>query len=431
MLPALHSLEFRVHTRVLVTLLVVLLVTASVLAEPAHRTLLREATEAQRAGDTAKAISLLESAAAVRPDYPRVLLNLARLRCAAGRADEAVVALRRLADLGLALKVKEDAAFAPLANRDDFAAIARQFIRNSLPQGVAFAGIELPGRTGIIESAAQSAGSGDWFFGDVRERCVWHRHADGRIEKFPDDTGQPGGVFAVLIDEDRGALWLSTSWVPQVSGYSGALAGTACLREYDLGTGKLRRSVELPRHESGRVVGSLALAADGTLYASDSTAPEIWRVAPASREARLFATSDEFVSLQGLALVDEDRALVVADYANGLWRIDTATADISLLPPPDKTTFFGLDGLTAAPEGLVAIQNGVSPERLLLIRMDAGRAISAEVLAAGQPGFGDLATGTVADGRAWVVATSGWAQFDDPAATPPPRTVLLFQTTLN
>lgn len=431
-LPALHSLEYRVHTRVVVTVLVVLLVTASVLAEPPHRTLVREAAAAQRSGDLALAIAKYESAVALRADYPRVLLSLARLYTAADRPEDAIARLRTLADMGLAFGVKDDSAFAALAGLAGFQSVAGQFARNTLQRGIASPKFQLAGQAGLIESAALRTETDEWFFGDVHQRCVWRRTPDGQLAKFPDHQDQPGGVFAVLVDEDRGALWLSTSSLPQVRGHTAAAAGHATLREYDLGTGRLRRSVTLPPRTEGRVVGSLALAADGTLYATDSVAPEIWRLDAGATAARLFLSHPDFVSLQGLALVEGDRTLIVADYANGLWRIDTATGRAALVPPPEQTTLFGIDGLTAAPEGLVAVQNGVNPQRLLLLRLDdAGRIASLEVLAAAQPGLDDLATGTVVDGRAYVVAASGWSRFDDPAAPPAPHTVMIFQTPLN
>ncbi|MDP2137345.1 MAG: hypothetical protein Q8J74_05780 [Candidatus Didemnitutus sp.] len=50
-LLATHSLHFRVHTRVLLTLLVALAATTLIWAEPTYRPLLREAGDAPRAAD--------------------------------------------------------------------------------------------------------------------------------------------------------------------------------------------------------------------------------------------------------------------------------------------------------------------------------------------------------------------------------------------
>src|SRR5690349_4571300 len=96
----------------------------SLRAEPAHRQLMREATVAAKAGDNATVIAKLEAARATRPDYPRVLNNLARYYVQSGRADDAMAQLRELAAMGLQVNVAGDEAFASLRSRADFAALA-------------------------------------------------------------------------------------------------------------------------------------------------------------------------------------------------------------------------------------------------------------------------------------------------------------------
>jgi hypothetical protein len=77
---ATHSLHFRVHTRVLLTLLVACAVTMALWAEPPTRALFREAAEAQKAGQLEVELEKLEAVRTVRPDFPRLAADAAQPR---------------------------------------------------------------------------------------------------------------------------------------------------------------------------------------------------------------------------------------------------------------------------------------------------------------------------------------------------------------
>jgi hypothetical protein len=140
---------------------------------------------------------------------------------------------------------------------------------------------------------------------------------------------------------------------------------------------------------------------------------------------------DDFLSLQGIALGAGARELFVADYANGIWRIALENAATSRLTPPPNATFFGIDGLYAIPGGLLAVQNGVEPQRVLRIEPRAEAPSPTRVVAALRPGMTDLSLGQVLAGRFYFVGNSGWALFDPPSATAPAtRTVTILSTAM-
>jgi len=428
-LPAHHSLHFRVHTRVLVTLLLVLAVTAAAIAEPAHRRLVSEAAAAWQAGDVAQATAQLESARDLRPDYPRVRLNLARAYAAAGRADDALAELRALAGMGLTLELAVHPAFAGLHDRPGFGELTAAFAANARPAGRVGDSWALSGVTGLIESVALHPETGTSFYGDVHHRCIWIRAAPGALEKFSADADKLDGVMAVKIDAPRGTLWATCAALPEMAGYSASDRGRASLVAYDLATRRLRARCAVPADGQDHVLGDFVLAPDGTIYATDSTAPVIWRLLPGADAPERWLEHEDFVSLQGIALGPDGRTLHVADYGNGLWRIAVDTRTPSLLPAPAGSTLFGVDGLYAVPGGLVAVQNGVSPPRILRLDLDAGGAVTGvRRLLAGQASMDDPSLGQVLAGRFHFVANSGWALFGSPGATPAPRDVTILST---
>lgn len=421
-LPANHSLHFRVHTRTLITLLVALAATAALWAEPPYRASLREAGEAQKAGNLPLAIEKLEAVRAMRPDYPRVLIALARAYTAAGQPDAALAALESAASRGIAGDVTKDPGLAALGGHPGFTRVARQLTDNATPRGVVATAQELPAQSGIIESAVVDS-QGRWFFGDVRNRCIWTRSAEGALARFSAEKDALLGVFGLVIDEKRGALWAGVSAVPECRNYDAATEkGRACLAEFDLTTGAFRRSLQIPRAGGEHVLGSLRLGADGSLFATDSASPVIWRVAPGASQIEAWLESSDFGSLQGLAFSEDGATLFVADYANGIWSIDVATKHRELLRPADDTTLFGIDDLHLHRGALIGVQNGLVPARIIRVTL-SGASARAETIAQGRPHMHDSATGAILDGNFHFIGDSGWTLHERAKEQPAPRDV--------
>jgi hypothetical protein len=92
----------------------------------------------------------------------------------------------------------------------------------------------------------------------------------------------------------------------------------------------------------------------------------------------------------------------------------------TLLKAPGNVTFFGLDGLYPVGDDLLAVQNGVEPQRVL--RIKPGRddtSATAEPIAVDAGTMTDLSLGFIEGDTFRFIAGSGWALFD-PTPTQPP-----------
>jgi hypothetical protein len=407
----------------------------SLRAEPAHRQLMQEATAAAKAGDTVTVITKLEAARALRPDYPRVRVNLARFYSQAGRPDDAMQQLRDLAAMGLRLNLEGDDAYASLRGRPGFAELVTAFAANLGTTGRDETAWAITGMDGIIEGLAVHPATLEAFFSDVHHRCIWYRDVSGAsavMKKFSADTDGLLGVFALKIDAGRNTLWASSSALPEMKGYTDADKGRAFLAAYNLTTRRLAGTYPVTPDGREHVLGDFVADSDGTLYVSDSTAPVIWRLSPGAASLEKWLESGEFISLQGVALGADGRQLYVADYANGLWRIDLATRTPRLLAAPAHTTLFGIDGLYAVPGGLIAVQNGINPQRVIRIELAAdGTPSAVRVLGAGHPSMSDLALGQVVAGHFDFIGNAGWELHAKPEAKPAPRNVVILRTPLD
>jgi len=408
--------------------------------------LARQAATAADAQDSVGYLTKMEAAVALRPDFPRILVNLAAAQLANERPEDALATLERLAALGAHSPVDKAPEFAALRGRKEFTAVWKKIAANLFPQGRGEIEFSLPGMTGVIEGIAWREKTDEFFFGDAHNRCVWVRGAAAKDDKtgarplrrFTPEGEELWSVLGLIVDEERGVLWAATSAVPAMAGFVQSMDGTAGLAEIDLVTGAVRRVIPVERKAGDRyshVLGDLALGPDGSVYLPDSGGPIVWRLAPGANALAAWVESAEFLSLQGAVVAADAGALFVADHANGLLRVDLGSREVRRIESPENTTLIGIDGLVRAPNGdLIAIQNGLRPNRVLRVALGAGGDIATSVtvlesahMTMAAPALGCIANG----GHLFFVGNAGWSRFDEAGAGPTaPRLVPIFRTKL-
>jgi hypothetical protein len=79
-----------------------------------------------------------------------------------------------------------------------------------------------------------------------------------------------------------------------------------------------------------------------------------------------------FRSLQGMVPTPDGRGLYLGDYSHGLMLLDLTTGKVAPLTGPAEGTLLGIDGLASGgPRRLIGVQNGVTPNRVIAIHLDA------------------------------------------------------------
>lgn len=412
--------------------------------EPAIRQammLAAEAAEATRNGDAALQLTKAAEAAALRPDVPQLLFDLAAAQAASEQTAEAIATLQQLAALGVTADPKDEPAFAPLLELPDFKAVLKQLDANARATGRGETAFAVREMTGLLEGIAWREKTGEFYFGDVNGRTIWVRAKDAgegrnaKVRPLLPESDELLGVFGLVVDEDRGKLWAATSAVPAMRGYTTELQGAAGVAEFDLASGALQRVVLVPAGTTAHVLGDLALAPDGTVWLPDSGAPILWRLAAGGDQLEPFLEHPEFVQLQGIALLNDGQVAILADRLNGLLRVDLGSREVQLLTPPENTTVVGIDSLTVARDGsLIAIQNSVMPKRVLRLTLSAGAdAIEAvTVLESAHLTMAEPAQGCLGpDNAFYFIGTAGWSRLDASGGEPTaPRAVPVFRTRL-
>ena len=328
--------------------------------------------------------------------------------------------LRRLAAMGIRVPEAEgDPDLASLRATPAFDEVLRAMNALESPLGTSTVAFTLAERDLAPEGIAHDPKTGAFFLTSVRKRKVVRVAPDGSAADLV-PSGRDGmlATLAIALDGRRRALWVSTEAVPGMEGLRKEDEGRSALLELDADTGRLRRSLDPPGARDA-CVGDLAVGTDGTVYASDPRRGRLYVLPPGAKELAVLVPEGRLGSPQGLAPSPDGRWLFFADYTLGIVRADLRSCTRSgcagpeallLLDTPGDAAVTGIDGLVWAGDGLVGIQNGLRPHRVVRLRLAASmdRITSLDLLERAHPRFDEPTLGVRVGADLYYVATSGW-----------------------
>lgn len=385
--------------------------------------------EAYKANDFAGAADQFQIAVDLRPDHPRYALNLAAASAKAGRADKAVAALNAYARMGLTAPIEGDEDFASLKGNAGFTAALAKLADNAKPIGQVELRFSLPAEPFLAEGIAFDILEGRLFVSSIRQAKVVVSPRDGGTISDFIPPGKILGGYGMEVDQLRGWLWVVNNASPQVETVTApAKRNDSAITAVSMTDGSVVYNAPLPSTDDTKathVIGDLTTTGQGDIYATDSIAPNLYRIAggdPAGGPSQTIETitNPAFHSLQGITVSILSERLVIADYSVGLHVMDLNTKAITTLKAPPGTTLLGIDGLVrfGASNTLIAVQNGVSPYRILLINLnkDWSAIESVEVVAANLPEMGEPTLGVIAGNDFHFIGYSQWDRFGDDGA---------------
>ncbi|SMF61419.1 hypothetical protein [Allosphingosinicella indica] len=327
-------------------------------------------------------------------------------------SDHAAVAARAalLAEMGATLSSASQDRIAPFVDADLRESLAARFAENAQPIAAATPFATLPPSMELVEGIA-------W---DGR-RLFAGSASNGRLMMYESRTWRelpldapPAGLFGMAVDVPRQRLWIAAGTTRRGAEAAEIWRG---LIGVDLASHRIVERLAMP---DGGSPGDVALAADGTLYASDGNGG-LYRCKPGCATLERMALKTPLDSPQGIVPSPDGRSQIVADYVAGLVRIDPADGSVTPIGARTPMMLEGIDGLVAHGRDLIAIQNGTRPRRILRIALDDGGIAIRSVAAIERepPGWDEPTLGVVAADALLYVADAQWTAVGEDGAVKP------------
>jgi sugar lactone lactonase YvrE len=226
--------------------------------------------------------------------------------------------------------------------------------------------------TGVQAENLTSSRDGTLYFGSMATGTIY-RAAPGAARAEPWILASTAGltrVLGVFADDRSNTLWVCQNATDARSG--APVTGQTALRAFDLRTGAAKGTYPFPT-ESG-VCNDIAIAPDGTAYASESFRGRIHRLRPGAKALEVWASDSALSVIDGVAVL-ADGAVYANNFMSGkLYRVP-ANADGSagtIVPIETSQPFVRPDGLrSVGPRTLLqAEQQG----RVTELTIDGNRA---------------------------------------------------------
>lgn len=368
---------------------------------------------AREANDTVNYRAQLNAEYDAIGSTPRIANRYAALALGAHDSVGAARWMGVLAAMGDALDTGLVAQYGALAGAHAVESIRAAHALATRDEGAPQLVLRLPDPDMISEDIAYDAIDARFLVSSVHRGGVYSI-ANGRTATFV----RPGadsswGFFALGVDAARHTLWATTAALPMSARYSSADSGRSALLQYDLRTGALRRRYVAP--DSGaHVLGDLAIGRDGAVYVSDGLGSGVYELAPGRDSLRVVVPPGVFRSPQTPALSSNGATLLVPDYSAGIAAVNVASGRVTWVTHTDSLVLAGIDGLYRIGHDLIAVQNGLEPNRIVRLTLDRSlrRVVRATTLARGSRAS-SLTHATVAGGWLYFITKSGWERAAD------------------
>lgn len=262
--------------------------------------------------------------------------------------------------------------------------------------------VELPGAAVFPENISADA-AGNLYGGSLASGGIWRiKSGAGASEEWI----KPGSfdsrsTFGVLVDERAKLLWVCSNDVSFMGIAGPGSAKGSHLKGFDLNTGEGKISVALPG--SPALCNDLAVDADGSVYVTNSLAPQILRLKTGSTEFEVWAENAQFAppaqgaGLDGIAIGGDGNIYVNTFNKGELFRIELkngTAAKVTKLTTSRPLVF--PDGLRTLKDTTFLMAEGGGTIDLVTIKGDTAKIEDVQTGLAGPTGV------VLSAGKIWI-----------------------------
>jgi hypothetical protein len=316
---------------------------------------------------------------------------------------------------GFGYDLADNPAFAKIASTKVWSYATGNLKANLQPFGEGKVAFSLPKGDYMFESLAYDSKRDQFLAGSVREGKIYRVGKDGKLAEFIAPGADNGlwSVYAMAIDANADALYVASTSSVYFKNFKQDDFGKAGVFKFRLSTGKLLDKYLLATDNQPHTLSTIALGKNGQVFAADGLRNIVYRLDGGA--LKIMVENPKLTSIRGLAVSGDGKRLYFADYSLGVFGVDLAAgAGFDLGYQPDRLVLGGIDGLYWYDDTLVAIENGMSPKRVMRLHLAKdGRSIDrAMPLDAANPAFSLPTYGTIDGDAIYFIANSQKNAYD-------------------
>lgn len=366
------------------------------------RELFQQGQQAKADSNYAAFLDLTQQAISLHPSHPALLHNLALGYALTDKNDNAISTIRRSISYNANYPFKEEPHFNHLKKWDGYDQL--QIFADSLKQKISSSEVYSKTVLDKIHPEDFAIINNEVFLADVNGGKLIKINSQGVAVTLADLLSS---VMAIVPDENH-RLWVTTSMMPQYKAYDSTQLNATKIYHYDIMEKKVVKEIKL---EGEHVLGAGCTDINGNIYFTDSTTPKIYYFNKAKGDIEEFMELKSAFNLQGITYDESNHTLFVADYIKGIVKVDLNTRSEKWLRS-DGFLLKGIDGLVKVDKGLVAIQNGSSPRRLLYLETNGEDIVLAKIIDNNLGYEAEPTNGKYINGVFYYIANSPWPLYD-------------------
>ena len=336
-----------------------------------------------------------------RPGDGALVFYEAITRIELGEREAAFALLRSLQERKLGLVPVRDAGFEAVWDDPEFQKIQEKLAQGESRTPDAPVAFRLGDSKLIPEGIAYDPKQDRFLIGSVARKKIVSANRKGEVKDFSGPGDNLDCVLGLFVDAAHEQLYAVST--------NGFLDEAQKQRRNAVVRYDLKNGLLVGRYDArdANQLNDLTIAADGTIYATDSASGTIFRKTPGEKTLTPFGAKGALPGANGITL-GADGKLYVA-ISTGIVKIDLSTGAPTRLSQPDTVVTGGCDGLYWHTGDLVGIQNVTNPGRVIRIALaDQGTRISGITVLQSHhhPEFAEPTTGAVAADALYVITNS-------------------------
>lgn len=363
----------------------------------------------------------VETIAAVYHKFPNeadVLYQVAALHARAGHRQQALDALTKMMKLGTGLDPRPRN-FGALADDRMFKSIKATIRQQNPPVLQSRLAYKIDEGDLLPEGITYSEKTHKLYLGGKRK--IVSLTEDGKYEEFvAPATGGFGDPVGLRVDDARGELWAVSNAIGERK--PDMVLG---LFRFSLADGKLIKAYEIPSADK-EMLNDLAVAKDGSVYATASASGALWKVDPATGSIEKFLPDKSLPDPNGIFATPDGKYLLVAGWY-GITRVDVRKRHTVLLETPANIADGCLDGMYLYREKIIGVQNCNHDSGRIMeftLKIDYQQITAARVLASYDPMFDGITTAAIAGDQLYFVSNTQFRKMGKPEETFDPLKIL-------